>query len=50
MADGSARCAGQELQWGRGGEAAESPAIDLETIARVMLQWGRGGEAAERRL
>jgi len=36
------------LQWGRGGEAAESFTACRFFLGRFFqLQWGRGGEAAE---
>ena len=38
----------RRLQWGRGGEAAESYSIRSPTWPSGSLQWGRGGEAAER--
>ena len=36
-----------QLQWGRGGEAAESTATVSPIPVSSSLQWGRGGEAAE---
>src|SRR5208337_628962 len=38
-----------DLQWGRGGEAAERIQEAAVITKRNKLQWGRGGEAAERK-
>ena len=44
---GDARSRAARLQWGRGGEAAESAGSRAGQRLIDVLQWGRGGEAAE---